>query len=234
MEQKFLAYPLVTTKYENIFPSFELDLSSWLFPTNVELDKYDEVRFYHRLSYDCFTAMPIVFQKLKTLLISNAFQFVIHDGFLVITHQSQSVQDLMKKTSPKHLFAKNIGWLVFDSAILQNDSESQSVALVLVMKKEFLPFIQKIMCAVQNIKHENSKAYLDKNLNIGTEIKVPTFSNDMKSFSFEIYKIIGKNYFCNKTQESDKFETITCKSVSTNSKKKVRFSIFEQPFNFCF
>lgn len=235
MEQKFLAYPLVTTTYENIFPSFELDLS-WLFPKNVELDKYDEVRFYHRLSYDCFTAMPIVFQKLKTLFMKsiNDFQFVIYDGFLVITHQSQSVQDLMTKASPKNLFAKNIGWIVFDSSILQNNLESQSVALVLSMKQEFLPFIQKIICAIHNVQHEKSKEYLDKNLNIGTEIKVPTFSDDMKSFSFEIYKIIGKNYFCNKTQESEKFETITCKSVSTNSKKKIRFSIFEQPFNFCF
>lgn len=235
MEQKFLAYPLVTTTYENIFPSFELDLS-WLFPNNVELDKYDEVRFYYRLSYDCFTAMPIVFQKLKTLFMKsiNDFQFVIHEGFLVITHQSQSIQDLMKQASPKNLFAKNIGWIVFDSAILQNDLESQSVALVLSMKQEFLPFIQKIICAIHNVQHKKNKEYLDKNLNIGTEIKVATFSNDMKSISFEIYKIIGKNYFCNKTQESEKFETITCKSVSTNSKKKVRFSISEQPFNFYF
>lgn len=67
-----------------------------------------------------------------------------------------------------------------------------------------------------------------------SRIKVPKFSDDMKSISFEIYKIIGKNYFCNKKQESAKFETITYKIVSTNSKKKFRFSIFEQPFNFCF
>ena len=227
MEQKFLAYLLITTQYENLFPSFELDLS-WLFPKNVVLDNYNEVRAYHRLSYDCFVAIPIVFQKLKTLLQSNAFQCVIHDGFLVIAHQNQSVQDLMQKAAPKHLFAKNIGWIVFDSVVLQNHSESQAVALVLAMKKEFLPFIQQIICAVQNIQHENS------NLNVGTEIKVPAFSDDMKSFSFESYKIIGKNYLFNKTQESEKFESITCKSISSNSKKKVRFSIFEQPFNFCF
>lgn len=233
MEQKILAYPLITTQYENLFPSFELDLS-WLFPKNVVLDNYDEVRAYHRLSYDCFAAMPIAFQKLKTLLQSNDFQCVIHDGFLVIAHENQSVQDLMQKAAPKHLFANNIGWILFDSDILNYQPDSQAVALVLTMKKEFLPFIQQIICAVQNIQHENSKEYLDANLNVGTEIKVPTFSDDIKSFSFEIYKIIGKNYFCNKMQEAEKFESITCKSVSTNSKKKVRFPIWEQPFNFCF
>ena len=233
MEQKFLAYPLITTQYENIFSSFELDLS-WLFPKNVVLDNYDEVRAYHRLSYDCFTAMPIVFQKLKNLLQSNDFQFVIHEGFLVIAHENQSVQDLMQQAAPKHLFAKNIGWIVFDSVVLQNHSDSQAVALVFAIKQEFLPFIQQIICAVQNIQHENSKEYFDTNLNVGTEIKVPTFSDDMKSFSFESYKIIGKNYLFNKTQESEKFESITCKSISSNSKKKIRFPIWEQPFNFCF
>lgn len=233
MEQKILAYPLITTQYENIFSSFELDLS-WLFPKNVVLDNYDEVRAYHRLSYDCFATMPIAFQKLKTLLQSNDFQCVIHDGFLVIAHENQSIQDLMQKAAPKHLFAKNIGWIVFDSVVLQNHSDSQTVALVLAMKQEFLLFIQQIICAVQNIQHENSKEWLDNALNIDTEIKTPVFSNDMKSFSFESYKIIGKNYLFNKTQESEKFETITCKSISSNSKKKIRFSIWEQPFNFCF
>ena len=140
----------------------------------------------------------------------------------------------MQKAAPKHLFAKNIGWILFDSDILNYHSESQAVAVVLAIKKEFLPFIQQIIYAVQNIQHENSKEYFDTNLNVGTEIKVPAFSDDMKSFSFESYKIIGKNYFCNKMQEAEKFESITCKSVSTNSKKKVRFPIWEQPFNFCF
>lgn len=233
MEQKFLAYPLITTQYENLFSSFELDLS-WLFPKNVVLDNYDEVRAYHRLSYDCFTTMPIVFQKLKTLLQANAFQCVIHDGFLVIAHQNQSVQDLMQQATPKHLFAKNIGWIVFDSVVLQNHSDSQAVALVLAMKQEFLPFIQQIICAVHNIQHENNKEWLDNALSIGTEIKTPVFSNDMKSITFERYKIIGKNYLFNKTQESEKFESITCKNISSNSKKKIRFSIYEQPFNFCF
>lgn len=233
MEQKILAYPLITTKYENIFPSFELDLS-WLFPKNVVLDNYDEVRAYHRLSYDCFVAMPIVFQKLKTLLQSNAYQCIIHDGFLVIAHENQSIQDLMQKAAPKHLFAKNIGWIVFDSVVSQNHSDSQTVALVLAMKQEFLLFIQQIICAVHNIQHENNKEYLDTNLNVGTEIKTPVFSNDMKSVAFERYKIIGKNYLFNRTQEAEKFESITCKSISSNSKKKVRFSIYEQPFNFCF
>lgn len=235
MEQELIAYPLITTQYENIFSNFELDLS-WLLPKNVVLDNYDEVRAYHRLSYDCFTAIPIVFQKLKTLLLHqfNCFQLVIHNGFLIIIHKDQSVHNLMKQASPKQLFTKNIGWIVFDSAILQNHPYSQAVALVLAMNKEFLPFIQKIICAIHNIQHKNSKEYLDANLNVGTEIKVPIFSDDMKSFSFETYKIIGKNYLFNRTQESEKFETITCKNVSTNSRKKVRFAIYEQPFNFCF
>ena len=47
-----------------------------------------------------------------------------------------------------------------------------------------------------------------------SRIKVPKFSDDMKSISFEIYKIIGKNYFCNKKQESANLKQFTYKIVS--------------------
>ena len=108
------------------------------------------------------------------------------------------------------------------------------MALVLSMKQEFLPFIQKIICAIQNIQHEKSKEYLDKNLNIGTEIKVPTFSDDMKSISFEAYKIIGKTISVTKHRNQKSLKQLLAKAFLQIARKNVRFSIFEQPFNFCF
>lgn len=238
MNVKTSSYPLVLTKdnSQNLFSSFDLSSIANIFPKNVTLDKWDNVRSHQHLDYDCFTTIPVVLSKLIDLFKSNDYKLTIKDGFLIIVDNESHNQSIQNLQQYQPFFSNNIGHIVFNhSASVGNPVVVDNVALVFALhalRKEFITAIQQVVCGIKNIHHGNDKEYLDSVLEIGSIIQVPVISEDMDEVVFDDYKIIGKNYFCNKTQNAKLFDDVTCKNISKNSKKKIRFYIHEQPFGF--
>lgn len=232
MNAKTSSYPLIFTKDNSqiLFSSFDLSSITDIFPKNVTLDKWDNVRSHQHLDYDCFTIIPAVLGKLIDLFKSNDYKLIIKDEFLIIAN-SESCNQSVQQYQPN--FSNNIGHIMFNhSSSIGNPVVVDNVALVFYLQKDFITVIQQVICGIKNIHHENNKEYLDSVLEIGSIIQVPVISEDIDEVVFDDYKIIGKNYFCNKTQNAKLFDDVTCKNISKNSKKKIRFYIHEQPFGF--
>lgn len=235
MNVKTSSYPLILTKdnSQNLFSSFDLSSIADIFPKDVTLDKWDNVRSYQHLNYDCFTVIPAVLSKLIDLFKSNDYKLTIKDGFLIIADSESCNQSVQNTQRYRPIFSNNIGHIVFNhSSSVGNPVVVDNVALVFSLQKDFITVIQQVICGIKNIHNKNDKGYLDSVLEIGSIIQVPVISEDMNEVVFDDYKIIGKNYFCNKTQNAKLFDDVTCKNISKNSKKKIRFYIHEQPFGF--
>ena len=90
MNVKTSSYPLVLTKdnSQNLFSSFDLSSIANIFPKNVTLDKWDNVRSHQHLDYDCFTTIPVVLGKMNHTI--NLFKI-----FNNINHFFQTILDIL-------------------------------------------------------------------------------------------------------------------------------------------